>query len=871
MKTHSSSQRENCPTPAYDLLVASFLMIAFAHNALLAQQFIPREWQRDSTAYAANPWVRDANGNRIDDLIEARLGRKVDIVVDLNRFVPRDTLLKIYQSYTTDSSNIFIDNFVSFLFVPAVLADTVIKAIIKREEVFLVEYAGKFRSALDQTIPSMAIRPGSDPEFYRDNVESRFRLDPNQPLTGNGIGIIILDSGVDDVGHQAFASAPPMLTWSKDFSMDLLGVPGNPAGSGHRHATIMALVAFGRGATSGLTTTHRGVATCGTPGVQWGDVKVFDERIQVGQAVLSATRFNHMQAGFNHVISLAETHPTLKIVNMSFSQFEVDNMGTPTAPLRVDGNTEAFNQLVNYAMQRGLVCVASAGNNALFSEPAGLITPPGSAFGAITVGASTTGNSPNRELHRVARISSFGPLDETIDEMSSYRWKPDITAPGMYSDTPSTLGLILPTSTSAPGTYRENTIVGSSIAAAHVSGLAALMLEYTNRNLTPACLKDALMRNAHLLTTFYPQDRRAPNMDWNSKAGTGFVNAYAAFQYLKKTDLAITFLDWQEPPIVDRSNRIIAKVKNLGNTPDQTASNINIDFFVDRFGVGHPAYSYVGSYHLPTLLPGEELPAEISVRITAEYISPASPSAVGIPHSTARAEIRYGGDITPSNNSRSYSESTIATDLLVGQEINPDSDKQRPTSAIEFEIYNPLMTAVNVKLKEVERPPTVSISYSGVPDIAFITLQPVNKPPVRIRASIDHPTQVEGIIRLQVQRVSNSSVYGDLVIRLAPTVSVDERSLIPSTFILERNFPNPFASTTQIRFFAPISGNISMEIYNLMGQRVRTLLNQKLPPGKQHVTWDGADDSGKRVVPGIYFYRLHSEKFVQTKKMVLLH
>ena len=92
----------------------------------------------------------------------------------------------------------------------------------------------------------------------------------------------------------------------------------------------------------------------------------------------------------------------------------------------------------------------------------------------------------------------------------------------------------------------------------------------------------------------------------------------------------------------------------------------------------------------------------------------------------------------------------------------------------------------------------------------------------------------------------------------------------PQNFELFQNYPNPFNPTTNIEFLLPRSGQVKIEIFNILGQKVRTLVDQRLRAGQKVVDWDGRDDSGKEVTSGIYFYRLRTSEFSQTNKMVVL-
>ena len=93
---------------------------------------------------------------------------------------------------------------------------------------------------------------------------------------------------------------------------------------------------------------------------------------------------------------------------------------------------------------------------------------------------------------------------------------------------------------------------------------------------------------------------------------------------------------------------------------------------------------------------------------------------------------------------------------------------------------------------------------------------------------------------------------------------------LPATYTLGQNYPNPFNPTTQIAFDVPTKSHVTLTVYNVLGQQVTTLVNEKLSAGSYEADWDGRSSGGNEVASGIYFYRLHTESFTQTKKMVLL-
>lgn len=98
----------------------------------------------------------------------------------------------------------------------------------------------------------------------------------------------------------------------------------------------------------------------------------------------------------------------------------------------------------------------------------------------------------------------------------------------------------------------------------------------------------------------------------------------------------------------------------------------------------------------------------------------------------------------------------------------------------------------------------------------------------------------------------------------------DNESLLPSEITLEQNYPNPFNPTTAIQFSLPVRSEVSLSIYNLLGQEVKTLHTGELPAGTHTRIWDGTNEANSGVASGIYFYRLTYDDQSTTKKMTLV-
>lgn len=92
----------------------------------------------------------------------------------------------------------------------------------------------------------------------------------------------------------------------------------------------------------------------------------------------------------------------------------------------------------------------------------------------------------------------------------------------------------------------------------------------------------------------------------------------------------------------------------------------------------------------------------------------------------------------------------------------------------------------------------------------------------------------------------------------------------PLDFTLNQNYPNPFNPTTTIEFSLAKTANVKINIYNLQGQRIRTLVQQKYSAGQFSVQWDGRNDQGKAVASGIYLYKMETNAFSTARTMILL-
>lgn len=101
---------------------------------------------------------------------------------------------------------------------------------------------------------------------------------------------------------------------------------------------------------------------------------------------------------------------------------------------------------------------------------------------------------------------------------------------------------------------------------------------------------------------------------------------------------------------------------------------------------------------------------------------------------------------------------------------------------------------------------------------------------------------------------------------------VEDESLdrLPEQFELGQNFPNPFNPITTVEYNLPRSAFVDLTIYDILGRKVRQLIDAEQASGAHSTIWDGTDDDGNLVAGGIYFYRLRAGDFGESKKMLLL-
>lgn len=118
---------------------------------------------------------------------------------------------------------------------------------------------------------------------------------------------------------------------------------------------------------------------------------------------------------------------------------------------------------------------------------------------------------------------------------------------------------------------------------------------------------------------------------------------------------------------------------------------------------------------------------------------------------------------------------------------------------------------------------------------------------------------------IAIEEISASDAIGNLI-----NIGYRFSAPIPETYELAQNYPNPFNATTQISFGLPEAADVRLDVYNITGQIISTIINGRYVAGRYNIIWNGLDGSGRSIASGVYFYRLNAGSDVKTMKMTLL-
>ena len=189
---------------------------------------------------------------------------------------------------------------------------------------------------------------------------------------------------------------------------------------------------------------------------------------------------------------------------------------------------------------------------------------------------------------------------------------------------------------------------------------------------------------------------------------------------------------------------------------------------------------------------------------------------------------------------------------------DPDKDKLYYIFNAEFEIFT-----VEDKKVTIDFDTTLfnDLIYIGYNDILG-ELDSVLGTNGVITWSVDVSDGIDTTINSEIRTLRVEGKYAAL--------SINKNNVIPSEYALHQNYPNPFNPITRIEYDIPKQTFVKIEIYNLLGTKITTLLNEEMIAGRHAITWNAVDRNGRKIPSGIYFYHIRTNDFTKTNKMLLL-
>lgn len=643
-------------------------------------------------------WSADSNVNFIDDQLDALdPSDTANIIVDLNVCRRASEIKTEFSSFGEVQ---YISKFISFVALGNVAVSDIL-AIAARQDVAAVELQPRFKADIDVGARTIKARPSTT---FTPNTAQ------DLGFTGKGVNIAILDTGVDN-GHATFENR--FVAGFNAFT-DTEGDPDDDDTSGpfgsRFHGTHVAGIALG----SGITGATCSGADDGSPDECVGvapeagliDVKVIDANDNSGFPILTKGLEKVIEKQFEWGVG---------VVNMSLGFF-VPGIG-------VEEGKDPFSQLVDTAVDRGLVVIASAGNNG--PDNADLFTPA-SASRSITVAAANDQDTVGRVDDNIVNFSSRGPRADNGDDNRFDELKPEISAPGFRIF--SAMG------DSGDGSSNQfQRLSGTSMAAPHVAGVAALILE-ARPTINPGSIKELLKQTAETAPAIPGMETNGladspddPNYDIGS--GDGLIDAFAAVSAAAATDVKFpSCIDgntpcllspdntnppsWlnttditlaTDPPVTGVLNEIRVKVRNVGAT---NARGVKINVGVHGLTAGTSRFFELGSHVI-----------DIAAGATVEIRQPWTPE---LGHRCIQATIDFALDSNFANN--------------VTQR-NVDVRMTSSPAVFAFDVENPLTTPVTVELKAITDNPNWTCSvdqpsfpldpFTDCPRLVTATLTPV--------------------------------------------------------------------------------------------------------------------------------------------------
>jgi len=152
--------------------------------------------------------------------------------------------------------------------------------------------------------------------------------------------------------------------------------------------------------------------------------------------------------------------------------------------------------------------------------------------------------------------------------------------------------------------------------------------------------------------------------------------------------------------------------------------------------------------------------------------------------------------------------------------------------------------------------------------LAALTLLPMGTLVVTISFVSPSPTAMP--LRIKIAPETSKTLTPSSYVSVTVVVAGKSKSLLPEGFSLSQNYPNPFNQETVIKYTLPEDCHVKLTIYNILGQKVKNLVNQYQSAGYKMVHWNSRDDRGDEVASGVYFYKIDAGRYSCIKRMLIL-
>lgn len=231
------------------------------------------------------------------------------------------------------------------------------------------------------------------------------------------------------------------------------------------------------------------------------------------------------------------------------------------------------------------------------------------------------------------------------------------------------------------------------------------------------------------------------------------------------------------------------------------------------------------------------------------------------PPSTAQDELKSGEPVLPPGTSRWFSYSIQPAESLFALGIAASFDGGRISvdsiaaperaSLIRMTSSSNEKGFINLALASIDDPLDKSLPEGRFMSLLLSTRTKLEDEPLAMSVELFGPT-------------------GQFIRRIEKTFSFHWRSLVPAEFALMQNYPNPFNPSTTIEYHLPVETDVSLVVYNLLGQAVASLADGKKSAGYYELQWDGRTNEGRLVSSGVYMLRLKAGDFTATRRMIVL-